>query len=47
MASGMLDTRPLITGRYKLEDIEQALKDMKDKNDKRMKWIVGGIEADK
>ncbi len=40
MANGMLNTRPLITGRYKFEDIEQALKDMKDKNTQRIKWIV-------
>ena len=40
MASGMLDTTELITGRYKFDDIEQALKDMKEKNTQRIKWIV-------
>ena len=40
MANGMLDTDCLITGRYNFDDIEQALKDMKDKNAQRIKWLV-------
>lgn len=40
MDSGILDPMPLITGRYGFEEIEQALKDMEEKNDRRIKWIV-------
>ena len=40
MASGMLDVSPLITGRYRFEDILKAFADMRDKNDIRIKWML-------
>lgn len=40
MESGMLDITPLISGRYALKDILQGYRDMKDRNDIRIKWLV-------
>ena len=40
MSSGLLQIDQLITGRYMLDDVEQALIDMKEKNSKRIKWII-------
>jgi len=40
MASGVLDVTPLISGRYSLKDIVQGYRDMKDRNDIRIKWLV-------
>jgi len=40
MASGALDITPLISGRYLFKDIQKGYRDMKDKNDIRIKWLV-------
>jgi len=40
MASGALDITPLISGRYAFCDILQGYRDMKEKNDVRIKWLV-------
>ncbi len=40
MAAGMLDMEPLITSRYTLDQVPQAMIDMSDKNDTRIKPII-------
>ncbi|MDD4101590.1 MAG: alcohol dehydrogenase catalytic domain-containing protein [Kiritimatiellae bacterium] len=46
MASGDLDITPLISGRYRLKDILQGYRDMKDRNDIRIKWLVDCDDAE-
>jgi len=40
MERGILDLRPLITARYRLGDVPQAMKDMKGKNETRIKMMI-------
>lgn len=40
MESGQLDVKSLITSRYKFANVQQAMSDMKDKNEQRIKQIM-------
>ena len=44
LASGALDIAPLISGRYPFADLLQGYRDMKDKNDIRIKWLVDFVQ---
>ena len=40
MESGLVDFTPLITSRYSFDQIPQAMRDMKEKNESRVKFMV-------
>lgn len=45
MSSGMLDLSSLITGHYNLEEVPQAMREMKEKNETRIKMMIDVGEA--
>jgi len=40
MEAKALDIEPLISGRYRFNDIQKGFADMKNKNDIRIKWLI-------
>ncbi len=40
MESGMMNFTPLISARYKLEEVNKAMEDMSTKNDKKIKFMI-------
>ncbi|MCK5119071.1 MAG: hypothetical protein KAQ78_05780, partial [Candidatus Latescibacteria bacterium] len=40
LSSGMLELSSLITGRYTLDEAPRAMRDMKEKNDTRIKMMI-------
>ncbi len=40
MESGMLDLSPTISGRYRLDQVQQAFDDMGRKNDTKIKFML-------